>query len=60
MSEQLIAALPNIVSQVEAGLNANQESNLRAEATRNIECMYKAFRTFNAKDSTELKELLDY
>ena len=50
VSEQLIAALPNIVSQVAAGLNANQENNPGSGATRNRECTYKAFRTCNPKE----------
>ncbi|KAI3715141.1 hypothetical protein L6452_22111 [Arctium lappa] len=50
VSEQIMAALPNIVSQVAAGLNANQENNPGAGANRDRECTYKAFRTCNPKE----------
>ncbi|XP_024962141.1 uncharacterized protein LOC112502464 [Cynara cardunculus var. scolymus] len=47
-SEQLIAALPNIVNQVAAGLNANQPSNSEPRPPR--ECTYKTFRACNPKE----------
>jgi hypothetical protein len=50
VSEQVLAALPNIVSQVAAGLNANQENNPGAGTNRNKECTYKSFRTCNPKE----------
>ncbi|KAJ9557720.1 hypothetical protein OSB04_012334 [Centaurea solstitialis] len=40
VSEQVLASLPNIVSQVVAGLNANQG----LDSIRNRECTYKSFR----------------
>ncbi|KAJ9567105.1 hypothetical protein OSB04_003071 [Centaurea solstitialis] len=46
VSEQVLASLPNIVSQVAAGLNTNQG----ADATRNRECNYKSFRSCNPKE----------
>ncbi|KAI3729830.1 hypothetical protein L6452_18501 [Arctium lappa] len=48
VSDQLIAALPNIVSQVAAGLNVNRENNLRPTGEK--ECTYKTFRTCNPKE----------
>ncbi|XP_024964859.1 uncharacterized protein LOC112505145 [Cynara cardunculus var. scolymus] len=48
VSEQLLAALPNIVSQVAAGLNANQSSNPEPRPPR--ECTYKSFRSCNPKE----------
>ncbi|XP_024965740.1 uncharacterized protein LOC112505937 [Cynara cardunculus var. scolymus] len=47
VSEQLMAALPNIVSQVAAGLNNNQNNN---QGSRNRECTYKSFRSCNPKE----------
>ncbi|KAI3685709.1 hypothetical protein L6452_34966 [Arctium lappa] len=48
VSEQLMAALPNIVSQVAAGLNVNRGNNLGP--TGDWECTYKTFRACNPKD----------
>ncbi|XP_024964118.1 uncharacterized protein LOC112504408 [Cynara cardunculus var. scolymus] len=48
VSEQIIAALPNIVSQVAAGLNANQANNHGTTANR--DCTYKGFRACNPKE----------
>ncbi|KAJ9557142.1 hypothetical protein OSB04_011756 [Centaurea solstitialis] len=50
VSEQVLASLPNIVSQVGAGLNANRENNPGADAVRNRECTYKSFRSCNPKE----------
>ncbi|KAJ9539536.1 hypothetical protein OSB04_032269 [Centaurea solstitialis] len=50
VTEQLVAVLPEIVSQVAAGLNANQGNNLGAGAIGNRECTYKAFRSCNPKE----------
>ncbi|KAJ9544268.1 hypothetical protein OSB04_023975 [Centaurea solstitialis] len=47
VSEQVIASLPNIVSQVAAGLNANQNRN---QEPRDRECTYKSFRSCNPKE----------
>ncbi|XP_024984013.1 uncharacterized protein LOC112519928 [Cynara cardunculus var. scolymus] len=47
VSEQLMAALPNIVSQVAAGLNNNQNNN---QGSGNRECTYKPFRSCNLKE----------
>ncbi|KAJ9542080.1 hypothetical protein OSB04_028586 [Centaurea solstitialis] len=46
VSEQVLASLPNIVSQVAAGLNTNQGANI----ARNRECTYKSFRSCNPKE----------
>ncbi|KAJ9557339.1 hypothetical protein OSB04_011953 [Centaurea solstitialis] len=46
VSEQVLASLPNIVSQVAAGLNTNQG----ADIARNRECTYKSFRSCNPKE----------
>ncbi|XP_024971943.1 uncharacterized protein LOC112510825 [Cynara cardunculus var. scolymus] len=48
VSEQLLAALPNIVSQVAAGLNVNQPTNSEPRPPR--ECTYKTFRSCNPKE----------
>ena len=48
VSEQLIAALPSIVSQVAASLNTNQPSNSKHRPPR--ECIYKTFRACNPKE----------
>ncbi|XP_024978979.1 uncharacterized protein LOC112516189 [Cynara cardunculus var. scolymus] len=48
VSEQILAALPNIVSQVAAGLNANQANNQGTTANR--DCTYKGFRACNLKE----------
>ena len=50
VSEQVLASLPNIVSQVAAGLNANRENNPGADAVRNRECTYKSLRSCNPKE----------
>ncbi|KAJ9544811.1 hypothetical protein OSB04_024518 [Centaurea solstitialis] len=50
VSEQVLASLPNIVSQVAAGLNANKENNPVQDAVRNRECTYKSFRSCNPKE----------
>ncbi|KAJ9566947.1 hypothetical protein OSB04_002913 [Centaurea solstitialis] len=50
VTEQLVAVLPEIVSQVAAGLNANQGNNPGAGAIGNRECTYKAFRSCNPKE----------
>ena len=50
MSEQVLATLPNIVSQVVAGLNANRKNNPGAGMNRGRECTYKLFRTCNPKE----------
>ncbi|KAJ9544262.1 hypothetical protein OSB04_023969 [Centaurea solstitialis] len=47
VSEQVIASLPNIVSQVAAGFNANQNQN---HEHRERECTYKSFRSCNPKE----------
>ena len=47
VSEQVMASLPNIVSQVAAGLNANQNNN---QGTRERDCTYKSFRSCNPKE----------
>ncbi|KAJ9544324.1 hypothetical protein OSB04_024031 [Centaurea solstitialis] len=47
VSEQVMASLPNIVSQVAAGLNTNQNNN---QATRETDCTYKTFRSCNPKE----------
>ncbi|KAJ9557796.1 LOW QUALITY PROTEIN: hypothetical protein OSB04_012410 [Centaurea solstitialis] len=47
VSEQVIASLPNIVSQVAAGFNANQNQN---HERRERECTYKSFRSCNPKE----------
>ncbi|KAJ9544258.1 hypothetical protein OSB04_023965 [Centaurea solstitialis] len=49
VSEQVLASLPNIVSQVAAGLNTNQG----ADTARNRECIYKSFRSCNPKEFHE-------
>ncbi|KAJ9545108.1 hypothetical protein OSB04_024815 [Centaurea solstitialis] len=46
VSEQVLASLPNIVSQVAAGLNTNQGTDI----ARNCECTYKSFRSCNPKE----------
>ncbi|KAJ9544160.1 hypothetical protein OSB04_023867 [Centaurea solstitialis] len=46
VSKQVLASLPNIVSQVAAGLNTNQGANI----ARNRECTYKSFRSCNPKE----------
>ncbi|XP_024964209.1 uncharacterized protein LOC112504503 [Cynara cardunculus var. scolymus] len=51
--DQLIAALPNIVSQVAARLNANQTSNSEPRPPR--ECTYKTFRACNPKEFNRTK-----
>ncbi|XP_024958893.1 uncharacterized protein LOC112499851 [Cynara cardunculus var. scolymus] len=48
VSKQLLDALPNIVSQVAAKLNANQSSNPEPRKPR--ECTYKSFRSCNPKE----------
>ncbi|XP_024963863.1 uncharacterized protein LOC112504143 [Cynara cardunculus var. scolymus] len=48
VSEQILAALPNIVSQVAVGLNANQANNQGTTANR--DCTYKGFRACNPKE----------
>ena len=50
MSEQVLVKLPNIASQVAAGLNGNLENNPGAGANRDRECTYKLFRTYNPKE----------
>ena len=50
VSEQVIASLPNVVSQLAASLNANRENNPRAGVDRNRECTYKSFRSCNPKE----------
>ncbi|KAJ9545153.1 hypothetical protein OSB04_024860 [Centaurea solstitialis] len=50
VSEQVLASLPSIVSQVAAGLNANKENNLGPDAVTNHECTYKSFRSCNPKE----------
>ncbi|KAJ9547141.1 hypothetical protein OSB04_019684 [Centaurea solstitialis] len=47
VSEQVLASLPNIVSQVAAGLNGNQNRN---QEHRERECTYKSFRSCNPKE----------
>ncbi|KAJ9557239.1 hypothetical protein OSB04_011853 [Centaurea solstitialis] len=47
VSEQVIASLPNIVSQVAAGFNTNQNQN---HERRERECTYKSFRSCNPKE----------
>ncbi|KAJ9553497.1 hypothetical protein OSB04_017542, partial [Centaurea solstitialis] len=47
VSEQVMASLPKIVSQVAAGLNANQNNN---QGTRERECTYKSFRGCNPNE----------
>ncbi|XP_024965916.1 uncharacterized protein LOC112506118 [Cynara cardunculus var. scolymus] len=61
VSDQLIAALPNIVSHVAAGLNANQTSSSESRPQR--ECTYKTFRACNPKEFNGTKgavELLSW
>ncbi|KAJ9561552.1 hypothetical protein OSB04_006712 [Centaurea solstitialis] len=50
VSEQVLASLSSIVSQVAAGLNANRENNPGPDAIRNRECTYKSFRSCNPKE----------
>ncbi|KAJ9542437.1 hypothetical protein OSB04_028943 [Centaurea solstitialis] len=47
VSEQVMASLPGIVSQVAAGLNTNQKNN---QGTRERDCTYKSFRSCNPKE----------
>ncbi|KAJ9536698.1 hypothetical protein OSB04_un000083 [Centaurea solstitialis] len=47
VSEQVMASLPDIVSQVAAGLNTNQNNN---QETRERDCTYKSFRSCNPKE----------
>ncbi|KAJ9553018.1 LOW QUALITY PROTEIN: hypothetical protein OSB04_017063 [Centaurea solstitialis] len=47
VSEQVLASLPNIVSQVAAGLNANQ---INYQGLRERECTYKSFISCNPKE----------
>ncbi|KAJ9545141.1 hypothetical protein OSB04_024848 [Centaurea solstitialis] len=47
VSEQVMASLPNIVSQVAAGFNTNQNNN---QETRERDCTYKSFRSCNPKE----------
>ncbi|KAJ9566126.1 hypothetical protein OSB04_002092 [Centaurea solstitialis] len=47
VSEQVMASLPGIVSQVAAGLNTNQNNN---QGTRERDCTYKSFRSCNPKE----------
>ncbi|KAJ9545199.1 hypothetical protein OSB04_024906 [Centaurea solstitialis] len=47
VSEQVLASLPNIVSQVAAGFNVNQNHN---QEQRERECTYKSFRSCNPKE----------
>ncbi|KAJ9544920.1 hypothetical protein OSB04_024627 [Centaurea solstitialis] len=47
VSEQVMASLPNIVSQVAAGFNANQNNN---QGARERDCTYKSFRSCNPKE----------
>ncbi|KAJ9557045.1 hypothetical protein OSB04_011659 [Centaurea solstitialis] len=47
VSEQVLASLPNIVSQVAAGFNVNQNHN---QEHRERECTYKSFRSCNPKE----------
>ncbi|KAJ9567011.1 hypothetical protein OSB04_002977 [Centaurea solstitialis] len=47
VSEQVMASLPGIVSQVAAGLNTNQNNN---QETRERDCTYKSFRSCNPKE----------
>ncbi|KAJ9566644.1 hypothetical protein OSB04_002610 [Centaurea solstitialis] len=47
VSEQVMASLPNIVSQVAAGFNTNQNNN---QGTRERDCTYKSFRSCNPKE----------
>ncbi|KAJ9536718.1 hypothetical protein OSB04_un000103 [Centaurea solstitialis] len=47
VSEQVLASLPNIVSQVAAGINVNQNHN---QEHRERECTYKSFRSCNPKE----------
>ncbi|KAJ9544906.1 hypothetical protein OSB04_024613 [Centaurea solstitialis] len=47
VSEQVMASLPGIVSQVAAGLNTNQNNN---QETRERDCIYKSFRSCNPKE----------
>ncbi|KAJ9536799.1 LOW QUALITY PROTEIN: hypothetical protein OSB04_un000023 [Centaurea solstitialis] len=47
VSEQVMASLPNIVSQVAAGFNANQNNN---QGARERDCTYKTFRSCNPKE----------
>ncbi|KAJ9556370.1 hypothetical protein OSB04_010984 [Centaurea solstitialis] len=47
VSEQVMASLPNIVSQVAAGFNTNQNNN---QGTREQDCTYKSFRSCNPKE----------
>ncbi|KAJ9545033.1 hypothetical protein OSB04_024740 [Centaurea solstitialis] len=47
VSEQVMASLPGIVSQVAAGLNTNQSNN---QGTRERDCTYKSFRSCNPKE----------
>ncbi|XP_024958903.1 uncharacterized protein LOC112499862 [Cynara cardunculus var. scolymus] len=51
VSKQLLAAVPNIVSQVAADLNANQPTNSRPRTPR--ERTYKSFRSCNPKEFHE-------
>ncbi|KAJ9543842.1 LOW QUALITY PROTEIN: hypothetical protein OSB04_023549 [Centaurea solstitialis] len=47
VTEQVMASLPGIVSQVAAGLNTNQSNN---QGTRERDCTYKSFRSCNPKE----------
>ncbi|KAJ9544991.1 hypothetical protein OSB04_024698 [Centaurea solstitialis] len=47
VSEQVMASLPNIVSQVAAGFNTNQNNN---QGARERDCTYKTFRSCNPKE----------
>ncbi|KAJ9544144.1 hypothetical protein OSB04_023851 [Centaurea solstitialis] len=47
VSEQVMASLPGIVSQVAAGLNTNQNNN---QGSRERDCTYKSFRSCNPKE----------
>ncbi|KAI3746537.1 hypothetical protein L6452_08971 [Arctium lappa] len=50
VSEQILASLPNIVSQIAAGLNANQPNQPGVGVNVERECTYKTFRTCNPKE----------
>ncbi|KAI3685701.1 hypothetical protein L6452_34958 [Arctium lappa] len=50
VSEQILASLPNIVSQIAAGLNANQPNQPGAGVNVERECTYKTFKTCNPKE----------
>ncbi|KAJ9538121.1 hypothetical protein OSB04_030854 [Centaurea solstitialis] len=50
VSEQVMASLLGIVSQVAAGLNTNQSNN---QGTRERDCTYKSFRSCNPKEFHE-------